>query len=164
MPRTPDRCPGASDEEGIFFEVASSPTQNGELRYTGTGLFFRHDDTNYDLLIDETGLSESQHALLRQLIHFLDSGPGDGFASGHEEVYAYDGIKLTSAIWYTDNTHSTKLYELVYTYSGILVATETAKMYDSDGSTVLAQAVDTYSYSGVFPTKRVRVITVRSRI
>jgi len=163
MPRTPDRHPGPSDEEGVIFEVGPAPSEDGELRWTGNAgsLFFRHDGENKDILAAASGgISEAQHRALRQLVHFLDSGPGAGFASGAEEVYTYDGLKVTAAIWYTDDQHSDKIFELAYTYTGIKVATETAKVYDTDGSTVLAQAVDTYTYSGIMPTKRVRAITV----
>lgn len=104
------------------------------------------------------GISEAQHKALRQLIHFIDSGPADGFASGafRETV---GGTFPTSEIWYEDNTKAEKIVELTITRNGNQTpATEVWEMYDTDGSTVLVTVTDTITYSGINEISRTRTI------
>jgi hypothetical protein len=49
---------------------------------------------------------------------------------------------------------------LTVTYTGAFPTTEEWKMYDTDGSTVLATVTDTISYSGPFETSRTRAIVL----
>jgi hypothetical protein len=158
MPRTPDRHDGDRDETAVVFED-TSPTvtsQEGELRYSGS--FFRMRDASGEF--DPRtggGLSEAQHNALRQLIHFIDQGPTDGWASGTFSESTYTGVNLDSEIWYEDNTKAKKIVELeITTYSGVLPTTEVWKIYDSDGSTVLVTLTDVITYSGVFEATRTR--------
>lgn len=104
------------------------------------------------------GLTANQHQALRQLIHFIDEGPASGFASGAHKVTTYSGIFPTSEIWYEDNTLAQKIVEVSTTYSGILVSSEEWKMYDTDGTTLLATVTDSYTYSGLFEATRTRTI------
>ena len=120
----------------------------GELRFRDT--LNTTPVTLSNLLSGGTGITESQHKALRDLIHFIDSGPADGFASSSYKENTYSGALLTSEIWYEDNTKVQKIVELTITYSGVYPATETWKMYDTDGTTVLVTVVDTISYSGAF--------------
>ena len=158
MPRTPDRQPGASDEEKIVFEPqAVSPTVNGELLYK-TGVGFRFFEEGVEKGLTGSGMSEAQHKALRQLIHFIDSGPADGFVSGayHETL---SGPFPTSYIWWTSAAKTAKIVELTLTRnSNKTPATEEWKMYDTDGTTVLVTVTDTISYSGIFETTRTRTI------
>lgn len=105
------------------------------------------------------GLTANQHKALRQLIHFIDEGPAEDFATNAYKVTGYTStIFPNSEIWYEDNTLAQKIVEKATTYSGILVATEQWKMYDTDGTTVLVTVTDTYTYSGLFETSRTRTI------
>ena len=144
MPRTPDRAPGASDEEGIVLESTSPSTQEGEMRYNAGGFTFYDSLGEFDPRTGGGGISAAQHKALRDLVHFVD-GPADGFTSGtyFEQLPSGDPFP-TSGIWYTDNTKTDKTYNANKT-----VATEVWKMYDTDGSTVLVTLTDTYSYSGI---------------
>lgn len=106
-------------------------------------------------------LSEDAHAALRQLIHFIDSGPAEGFVSGafHETLPTGRPFP-TSYIWWESASKLQKIVELTLTRSqgGGKPLTEEWKMYDTDGTTVLVTVTDTITYSGPFESTRTRVI------
>lgn len=156
MPKTPDRFPGSREEEALLMEAsATTPTVNGEMRYV-TGVGFRFYEEGAEVGLSGSGLSTSQHNALRQLIHFLDDGPGDGFASGTYKEITYTGLLVTNETWYTDNTKVDKIVQLDITYTGLLPTSEVWKMYDTDGSTVLVTLTDSITYSGVLEQDRTR--------
>jgi hypothetical protein len=96
------------------------------------------------------------HAALRQLIHFLDDGPGAGFASGAYKEIQYSGALITQEIWWEDNTKTQKIVQLDVTYTGSLPTTEVWQMYDTDGVTVLVTLTDVITYNGSLETTRTR--------
>jgi len=105
------------------------------------------------------GLTQAQHKALRDLIHFIDDGPADGFASGaYKEI---SGVPLSSSeIWYTSAAKTDKIVELIITRdSAKKPTTEEWKMYDADGSTVVATVSDAISYSGAFEISRTRTVS-----
>lgn len=107
------------------------------------------------------GITPQQHETLRQLIHFIDQGPGDGFASGAVKITSPPGNPFpTSEIWYLDGTLNTKLVEKLIIYNGIQVPiTITWNMYAIDGVTIIHTVVDTITYTNnVFETTRIRSI------
>jgi hypothetical protein len=97
------------------------------------------------------------HKTLRQLIHFINDGPTEGFASGaFKEII---GTTFPTAIvWYTDSGKTDKIVERLITWSGTNVTVDKWKIYDTDGSTVLWTVTDSISYSGIFETDRTRAI------
>jgi len=106
-----------------------------------------------------TVLGVAQHKALRHLIHFIDDGPADGFASGayHEMLPA--GPFPTSYIWWESAAKLKKIVELTITRGqGQRPVTEVWKMYDTDGTTILTTVTDAIVYSGVFETSRTRTI------
>lgn len=108
-----------------------------------------------------TGLSELQHRVLRQLIHFIDEGPAGGFASGaYREQLPSGSIFPTSIIWWESSSKLKKIVERTLTWTGVNVTTSVWEVYDTDGSTVLATVSDSISYTGVVETTRTRTITV----
>lgn len=104
------------------------------------------------------GITAAQHEILRQLIHFIDDGPGCGFATGAFKETTYSGAFPTAEIWYDDATKVKKIVEKTTTYTGAFPTTEVWKMYDTDGSTVNCTATDTIVYSGAFEQTRTRAI------
>lgn len=105
------------------------------------------------------GITPSQHAALRQLIHLADGGgPFEQFASGaYREITG--GFFPTSIIWYEDVTKTQKIIEKTITRNPNLTPiTVQWKAYDSDGVTLLSTVTDTITYSGVFELSRVRSI------
>lgn len=103
------------------------------------------------------GITETAHKALRHLIHFINDGPGDGFASGsYKEV---TGTVFPSAIvWWTSADKTNKIVERLCTWVGVKLTTDQWKIYDS-GGTLLVTLTDSISYVGVFETSRTRVIT-----
>ena len=65
----------------------------------------------------------------------------------------------TSYIWWESASKAQKIVELTLTRNANQTpATEEWKMYDTDGTTVLATVTDTIAYSGIFETSRTRAI------
>lgn len=108
-----------------------------------------------------SGLTESQHQTLRHLIHFIDSGPAEGFASGaFRECLPASNPFPTSETWYTSSAKTDKIVELTITRGvGQRPETESWEIYDTDGSTVLATVTDTITYSGPWEVSRERTIS-----
>lgn len=112
-----------------------------------------------DLAASGSGISAEQHRVLRQLIHFIDNGPAEGFASGaYRETTGT--VFPTAVIWWESSSKLKKIVEKNITWSGSNPTTIEWKIYDTDGSTLLTTVTDTITYSGVFETSRTRAITV----
>ena len=113
-----------------------------------------------DSAVSGGGITEAQHKTLRQLIHFINDGPAEGFASGaYKETLPTGNLFPTSEIWYTSSAKTSKIVELQTTWTGILITQEKWKIYDTDGSTVLWTITDAISYSGIVESNRTRTIT-----
>jgi hypothetical protein len=110
-----------------------------------------------DLVAGVGGLTVEGHKILRQLIHFIDNGPAEGFTSGaYREVTGT--VFPTAVVWYESSGKTKKIVEKLITWTGINPTTIEWKVYGTDGSTVLATVTDTVSYTGVFETSRTRAI------
>lgn len=162
MGQTPDRFPGVREDEGVLLEPSATvPVVNGEFRYV-TSVGFRFYEEGVEKGLTGTGLSESAHKTLRQLIHLADEGgPFEGFTSGaYQETLPTSNPFPTSVIWWTSSAKTSKIVEEIITYNGNkTIATDQWKVYDTDGSTVLATVTDAITYSGVFESNRTRTIT-----
>lgn len=112
-------------------------------------------------LLNGGGSIEPQHKTLRDLIHFIDQGPGDGFATGaFKEVLPVGSPFPTSIIWYLDVAKTKKLVEKFITYAGVAFpATIQWNMYDFDGVTLIHTVTDTITYSTAFEATRTRAIS-----
>lgn len=155
MPLTPDRKPGISDDEGIILEdVGVDPTVVGEILRNGTD-FKAKDGSGVFNLRSGSGLTAAEHRTLLQLIHFIDEGPAEGFTTGATKAIT-GTVFPTQVLW--RRADSTKLVEQNITWTGPKPTTVQWKVYDTDGTTVLATVTDTISYSGVFETGRTRAI------
>jgi hypothetical protein len=104
------------------------------------------------------GISPTQHETLRQAIHFIDNGPGDGFASGAYRVNI-GGAFPTAIIWYLDTTMTQKLVSKDITYSNnVFPTTIQWQVYQPDGITVAHTVIDTIEYDYPFEINRTREI------
>jgi len=166
MGRTKDSAPGPSHEEETLYDDRTAdgdPTVDGAVRRLGDTLLFKTSTVVVDLTAGGSGISEGAHKTLRQLIHFIDEGPAEGFVSGaFKEIVG--GLFPTSVIWYDDATKAKKLVEKVIARSGggatnLKPTPIVWKVYDTDGSTVLATVSDAIAYSGVLEVSRVRTIS-----
>jgi hypothetical protein len=108
-----------------------------------------------------SGITATQHKTLRQLIHLAEEGgPFEGFASGaYQETLPSSSPFPTSIIWWTSAAKTSKIVEETVTYnSNKTINSDEWKVYDTDGSTVLATVTDVVSYSGIFELSRTRTI------
>lgn len=96
-------------------------------------------------------LTEAKHRALRDLIHFIDSGPTNGFASGSfREILPTNNPFYTSVTWYTSPAKTNKIVRLTLTRNTLHIpTTEIWEMYDSDGSTVILTLTDTITYTNL---------------
>lgn len=154
---TPDRQSGPREEEELrLTDEGVDPSVVGALVQKAGDLLAR-DSTGIFNLRSGSGLSEAAHRTLRQLIHFIDNGPAEGFASGAYRENT-GGVFPTSIIWWTSSAKTHKIVEKLLTYAGAFPTTIQWKMYAVDGSTVLATVTDAITYSGAFETDRTRTI------
>jgi hypothetical protein len=163
MGKTPARTTGRVDvfEETQYEDRTAdgSPTVDGAVRYVNDDLELKTPGGVVSLTAG-TGLTVTAHKALRQLIHFIDHGPAGGFASGAFFEILPDGNPFpTSEIWWESNAKSEKIVELTITRDGSQKpTTEVWKMYDTDGSTILATVTDTITYTGPFVKDVTRAI------
>jgi hypothetical protein len=112
-----------------------------------------------DLAAGTGGLTPDSHKVLRQLIHFIEEGPAEGFVSGaYKETLPSGNPFPTSIIWWESSSKLKKIVERLVTWTGASPTTDQWKIYDTDGTTVLWVVTDTISYSGPFETTRTRAI------
>lgn len=106
------------------------------------------------------GLTPFEHQTLRQLIHFIDEGPGDGFASGAFKEVLPTGSPFPSSItWYLDVAKTKKLVEKFVTYNASHFPINIHwNMYDTDGVTIVHTVIDSITYSSAFESTRTRTI------
>ena len=161
MGRTPDRFPGSREEDEVALnEESTDPTTAGAFRYV-SGSFRFLDSTGVFDPRAGSGLTENAHKTLRQLIHFIEEGPAEGFASGaYREQLPSASVFPTSVIWWESSSKLKKIVERTITWTGANPTTDEWKIYDTDGSTALVTISDSISYSGIFETTRTRTITV----
>lgn len=158
MPTTPDRYPGSREEDELKLTPESSdPVDVGAIRLVSGYFRLRDNEGVFNPREAASGISEATHKTLRQLIHFIDDGPAEGFASGaFREILPSGNPFPTSVIWWDSSSKTTKILELTITRdSGQKPTQEQWKMYDVSGS-VLVTLTDAITYSGVFETSRTR--------
>lgn len=157
MPVQPDRHPGTREEDEVKFSSQSTITQEtGIVGYkTSEGFRFIQEGVERGL-----GLTADEHPLVRQLIHFIEEGPAEGFVSGaFKETLPTGSMFPTSVIWWESSSKLKKIVERVITWTGINVTTDQWKVYDTDGSTVLVTVTDSITYSGIVENTRTRTRT-----
>ena len=165
MARTPDRSPwGPAREEEIIMEDRAAdgdPTDVGGIRFVN-GSYRMRDAQG---VFNPRNMTEVAHQAIRQLIHFVDEGPANGFLSrAFKEVLPAGSPFPTSIAWYEDASKAKKLVEKLITRSGggatnIKPTPITWKIYDIDGATVLGSVTDTIAYTGAFESSRIRTIS-----
>ena len=158
MPLTPDDVYGGITDAAkiVMRNEGLTPDAGGEAVYNGTAWQLRDSLGVYDPRGTGGGISEAQHKALRDLIHFIDDGPADGFASGAVVDTTYSGAFPTSTVWYESAARTQRIVQLDVTYTGALPTTEVWTMYDTDGTTVLVTLTDAITYSGALETTRTR--------
>jgi hypothetical protein len=163
MPQTPDRRPGPllEDEEIRLSGGAAVPSVDGGVTYDGTSFRMRDSVGTFNPRTGSSGITATEHKTLRQLIHLAEEGgPFEGFASlAYQETLPAANPFPTSIIWWTSSAKTAKIVEEAVTYNANkTINTDQWKVYDVDGTTVLATVTDTMAYTGVFETSRTRTI------
>jgi len=154
------------DIRGLYFQADTGPPDevvHATRDASGRWVVRDSENTEYlclsDLVAGAGGITAEGHAALRQLIHFIPDGPGVGFATGaHKETIG--GLFPTQEIWWESTARLKKIFEKVTTYNGSFPSNETWHIYDTDGTSKIASASDSITYSGAFETGRTRTITV----
>jgi len=119
---------------------------------------YRRNDTNttWDE-VTGVGISEANHKALRQLIHFIDNGPAESFASGAYRETTGTAFP-TAIIWYDKaGAGKKKIVSKDISWTGAFPTTIVWKVYDAS-EVLLATVTDTITYSGPFETSRLRTI------
>jgi len=134
MPRTPDRFPGAREEEALQLENrATDPTSPGEIRYVNDQFRFNEGGT-------VVGLSLSGHRLFDELTHDLD-----------EDYYmelSYTGSRVSNITVWTDISKTTKIREYQFSYAGSRLSQLVEIQYNGVGSEV-ERLTHQLTYQGV---------------
>ncbi len=106
---------------------------------------------------DAGSLNPNDHQTLRQLIHFIDGGPGAGFPSGaYRET---SGVPFPTGItWWTSASKTEKLVEKLISMPLIAPTAVTWNMFATGGALVQS-LTDHYVYTGVFEVSRLRSIS-----
>lgn len=143
----------------IYFMYPSGASRVG---FDPTGLTITTSHTVQGAISDiaKKALTAEQHETLRQLIHFIDEGPADGFASGAYKAIIGQPFP-TSITWYVDNTQTQKIVEKLITRNSSKNPTSIVwNMYDFDGVTVVHTVTDAITYAmGAFESTRTRTIS-----
>ena len=112
-----------------------------------------------DPAADAEFLTLGYHPLAPQLIHFIhDGGPGGGFPNPPYTETVTGGLYPTLEEW-TDNIGTKIASKAMERSAGGATPVKptpiTWRVYNADGVTGL-QAVDVITYTGIYPTSRVR--------
>jgi len=154
---------GVRDErtQDLFLiQQVGQPTEEGQIRAIAGDIRAYIGGSTYSLIAGGSGITAEQHKTLRQLIHFIDDGPAEGFTSGAYKETTPSGPFPTLEVWWESSAKLKKITQLATTWTGAFISQEQWKVYDTDGSTCLATVTDAITYSGVFESSRTRTITV----
>lgn len=170
------------DVRGVVFQYGEQDEEGNEVEgtYTDDELVYIERDVNGNLIFEDEnvgpytltvlaesasgGITAAEHPALRQLIHFIDDGPAEGFASGaHKEILPAGDPFPTSIIWWESTAKLQKIVEKIITRTGTgsLIAPNPIvwTMYDTDGVSTLASVSDEITYSGPFELTRTRTLS-----
>lgn len=154
----------AIEVAGVYLQDASNRDENVLIDRSGNAMRFQDVDNPTPIELGDF-VTHTKHQAIRQLIHFIDNGPAEGFASGaYREKLPVGDVFPTSVTWWESSSKLKMIVKKTITRSGggatnITPTPIVWQMYDTDGSTVLATVSDAITYSGVFETSRVRTIS-----
>jgi hypothetical protein len=157
----------AVEAAGVYLQDVTNRDENVLIARSGNDMTFKDPSnpvakTLTELLAGTGGLTEEAHKTLRQLIHFIDDGPAEGFTTGAFKETT-GGAFPTSIIWWESASKLKKIVEKTITRSpspATLAAPTPVEweIYDTDGTTVLWRVTDAITYSGVNESTRTRTI------
>jgi hypothetical protein len=157
-----DETEDALSGRGLYGQPAGGPADEDVLIWRdGSDWKFQDQTTGphtlQDLATGGSGLTADGHKVLRQLIHFIDEGPAEGFDSGsYREVTGT--VFPTAIVWWESSSKLKKIVEKLITWTGAFPTTVVWKVYDVAGALV-ATVTDSITYSGAFETSRTRTVS-----
>jgi hypothetical protein len=151
------------DCNALFLQSASSADSRVfvDRDSTDQGLRFTEPTVGVKKLnrLVSNSLSDTQsHQALLDIIHFLDDGPGDGWASGAVRVRVGTGPNAGGWVWYTSTAMTARIIDMTVTYpaGSILPQTKAWRLYAANGTSVIRTLTDTYTWNGPLLTQKAR--------
>ncbi len=147
----------ALSARGVYFQPAGGAADEAHLIWRDEDDLFFQDIKTGPWSLTDLSFTETKHKAVRQLIHFIDDGPAEGFTSGaYREVTGT--VFPTAVVWYdSSGAEKKKIVEKLITWTGVNATQVIWKIYDAS-EVLLATVTDAITYSGVFETSRVRTI------
>lgn len=147
--------------EGVFSAKVGTDLEFKSLTSSDASITISASATEIDLTTagGGGGITPAQHETLRQLIHFIDDGPGNGFTTGALKETLPAGVPFpTQFIWWESAAKTNKIVELQITRNpNQTPATELWTMYS--GGAPVGTVSDTITYAAnVFEVSRTRAI------
>lgn len=106
--------------------------------------------------VDGYGITQQEHSKLRQLIHFIDEGPAEGFTTGAFKE-TIGGVFPTQEIWWENISKTNKIVQIdIVRNNKMQPITIDWKMYSS--GVQVSRIIDSIQYNGIFETSRTRSI------
>jgi hypothetical protein len=146
-----------TDDNSIWMLVAISPITWIEISAVAEASMVV--SASYVLTSATGSLPNAQaHELLKELIHLSDDDGPRGIQWPNNLVNDLGPVPFpTASIWWTDSSRTKKIVDAhVVRNPNKTPSTIQWKAYASDGVTVVESYTDTITYSGVFPTSRIR--------
>jgi len=107
-----------------------------------------------------TGIDETTHETLRQLIHLAIGGPFEGFSGSYKEILPLKSPFPTNIIWWTNSGKIGKILEKIITRNELQIPTVIIyNAYAVDGISIAVSCIDNIIYDGIFEIARERIIT-----
>lgn len=144
------------DCNGVALQVYGANTATADsttsVSRSSAGLQFA-DVPNGSLALAQLLTSASgkpgSHNATPDIIHWLaNGGPGDGFVSGAFRQTTMTGIMPAAITWYTSAAMSSRMYGVVYTYSGLLISKAVRTLYANNSP--VRTVTDTITYASPF--------------
>jgi len=104
-------------------------------------------------------LTPTNHQTLRQLIHLAFGGPFEGFSGAYKEILPVSDPFPTNITWWTNSSKTNKIIEkIIIRNDSQIPIVITYNVYEIDGITIEASAIDNIVYNGIFEISRERII------
>jgi len=164
FPTALDRNEDYVDCKGVVIQDTNSDDETTFIERDESGNLTFVDGVAGTYTLDQlstggSGISAEGHKILRQLIHFIDNGPAEGFATGAYREITGTAFP-TAIIWYDKaGAGKVKIVSKEISWTGVLASPIVWKVYDA-AEALIATVTDTVSYTGVFETSRTRAIVI----
>lgn len=145
---------------GVYLQNASDTVTDKNVLVDRANTDLRLTDVATTRLLKElvtsvTGQVGSHNALLDSIHYMGDAGPADGHPSGSVCQITRNGPLVTSRVWYTNNSLTSKIFSTAYSYTGPLCTTITRILYGPNNA-VVRTLTDALQYTGPLCTGRTR--------